>query len=128
MTRQEYTEFHKKFCEKMIEVTEAKNHDYAGAGDDPFRNFRQIGHLIGERAGNSAGTGPLDIVAVGFLTRMSDKFSRIGSFIAKGELKVKDESVADSLHDLANYCALFAGYLEERKQAEMKHCVEPRQT
>lgn len=106
MTKAEYLKFHKEFCDKMIDVTAKKNADYAGAGDDPFNNFRQIGSLIH--------TEDLDIVAVGFLTRMSDKFSRIGSFIAKGELMVKDESVEDTLHDLANYSALFAGYLREK--------------
>jgi len=114
VTKQEYMKFHEEFCQKMIEITKAKNHDYAGAVDDPFNNFRHIGNLVGDVAGNVSGTGPLDIVAVGFLTRMSDKFSRIGSFIAKGELKVKDESVADTLLDLANYSALFAGYLKEQ--------------
>ena len=116
MTKKEYMEFHEAFCGKLQEITRVKNHDYSGAGDDPFSNFRQIGNLIGEQAGNAAGTGPIDIVAIGFLTRMSDKFSRIGSFVAKGELLVKDESVEDSLSDLANYCALFAGYLKEKKQ------------
>jgi hypothetical protein len=90
----------------MMDVTKRKNHDYAGGGQDPFRNFRQIGNLIG--------TDKVDIVAIGFLTRMSDKFSRIGSFVSEGQLLVKDESVFDSLIDLSNYCILFAGYLKER--------------
>jgi len=120
MTKAQYIDFHKKFCEAMVDITAKKNHDYSGGGDDPFRNFRQIANLIGEQAGNQAGTGPLDIVAVGFLTRMSDKFSRIGSYIAKGELLVKDESVADSLCDLANYCALFSGYLKEKSDDQRK--------
>lgn len=106
MTKKQYLEFHKGFCEKMVHITEIKNADYAGAGDDPFNNFRHIGNLI-HREG-------LDVVAVGFLTRMSDKFSRIGSYIAKGQLMVKDESVEDTLLDLANYSALFAGYLREK--------------
>jgi len=108
MTRKQYLEFHKKVCEEMVRITEMKNHDYAGSGDDPFKNFRQIGALI-ENIG-------ADVVAVGFLTRMSDKFSRIGSYVSKGELKVKDESVTDSLLDLANYCILFAGYLAEKNE------------
>lgn len=108
MTRKQYLEFHKKVCEEMVRITEMKNHDYAGSGDDPFKNFRQIGTMI-ENVG-------ADVVAIGFLTRMSDKFSRIGSFVSKGELKVKDESVADTLLDLANYCILFAGYLAERNE------------
>jgi hypothetical protein len=46
---------------------------------------------------------------------MMDKISRIASFIKKGTLEVKDESVKDTLMDLANYCILFAGYLESKK-------------
>ena len=118
MNKKEYLAFHEHFCGEMAHITLKKNADYSGNGDDPFRNFRHIGNLIGDLAGNQAGTGPLDIVAVGFLTRMSDKFSRIGTFINKGELLVKDESVTDSLVDLANYCALFAGYLQEKSDTQ----------
>ena len=92
----------------MVEVTKMKNADYTGGSADPFANFEQIGHLI--QAPN--------VVSIGFLTRMSDKFSRIGSFISKGILLVKDESVEDTLIDLANYCILFAGYLRSLKQKE----------
>lgn len=109
MTKQEYMDFHKEFCELMMTITKAKNADYAGSGDDPFANFRHIGNLVQVK--------DIDVVAVGFLTRMSDKFSRIGSFITKGELQVKDESVEDTLHDLANYSALFAGYLRSLRKA-----------
>lgn len=106
MTKQDYIEFHEYCCRKLVEITKAKNADYSGAGDDPFNNFRHIGNLIH--------SDDIDMVAAGFLTRMSDKFSRIGSFVAKGELQVKDESVTDSLLDLANYSILFAGYLKEK--------------
>ncbi len=85
----------------MIEITKKKNADYAGSGDDPFSNFRQIGGLVQIP----------NVIEIGFLTRMSDKFSRIGSFISNGTLQVKEESVEDTLLDLANYCLLFAGYI-----------------
>lgn len=117
MTRKEYVEFFKKVCSEMVAITEKKNHDYVGGGDDPFKNFRQIANLVGGTAGNSSGTGPIDIIAVGFLTRMSDKMSRIGTFVEKGELKVLDESAQDTLKDLAVYSILFLAYLEERKES-----------
>lgn len=101
MTKEEYMKFHADCCQKMIEVTKAKNADYTGGSADPFANFRQVGNFV-----HTPG-----VVEVGFFTRMSDKFSRIGSFITKGVLQVKDESVEDTLIDLANYCILFAGYL-----------------
>lgn len=106
MTKPEYLIFHKEFCDEMIRITQKKNADYSGAGADPFNNFRHIENFV---AGSA-----MDIVAIGFLTRMTDKFSRIGSFIANGTLQVKDESVSDTLLDLANYSALFAGYLKEK--------------
>lgn len=106
-TRKEtYVDFHKQFCDDMIEITRKKNADYSGSGDDPFNNFRHIGNFVVVEG--------LDLVAVGFLTRMSDKFSRLGSYISKGKLEVADETVLDTLKDLANYSALFAGYLKER--------------
>ena len=105
MTKAEYMQFHEDSCKKLIEITKRKNADYAGSGNDPFANFRQIGALIQQP----------NIVEVGFLTRMSDKMSRIGSFVSNGTLQVKDESVEDTLMDIANYAILFAGYLRSKK-------------
>lgn len=104
MKKDKYLEFHKKFCESMVEVTRKKNEDYTGATDDPFANFKIVEHV------------GICSAEVGFLTRMTDKLSRISSFVQKGELLVKDESVQDTLHDLANYCALMSGYIESKKE------------
>lgn len=95
--------FHRAFCEKMIEVAITKNADYTGGGEDPFSNFTGV-----EQDGICS-------TEQGFLVRMRDKFARIQTFVKKGILQVKDETVSDSLHDLANYCALFAGYLNEKR-------------
>jgi hypothetical protein len=58
------------------------------------------------------------VAEIGFLTRMSDKLSRIGSYVTKGILMVKDESIEDTLIDLANYCILFAGYIRSQKKGD----------
>lgn len=99
MTKPEYMTFHKQMCDKMVEITAKKNADYTGKGDDPFANFRRCEQL--------------DICSVeaGFLTRMTDKMARINSFVQSGTLQVKDESVLDTLLDLANYSILMAGYI-----------------
>lgn len=110
MTKKEYQEFHKKFCEDMVRITQAKNSDYCGSSENPFANFLGISQLV---------DAP-NVVEIGFLTRMSDKMSRLGSFVTKGTLAVKDESVRDSLIDLSNYCALFAGYLASKQQIVSK--------
>lgn len=47
---------------------------------------------------------------------MMDKMKRIASFAEKGELQVKDESVTDTLKDLANYSCLLAGYLKSKSE------------
>ncbi len=112
MTKAEYMLFHSQMCDMMIEITKKKNADYAGSGDDPFSNFRQIGGLVQMP----------NVIEIGFLTRMSDKFSRIGSFISNGTLQVKEESVEDTLLDLANYCLLFAGYI---KSLNKRKTIDP---
>lgn len=43
---------------------------------------------------------------VSALTRISDKFNRLESLILHKEQEVKDESVQDTLLDLANYCIM----------------------
>lgn len=106
MTKAAYMQFHQDCCDKMIAITKRKNADYTGAGDDPFANFRQIGSIVKTP----------NVIEIGFLTRMSDKFSRIGSFVEQGTLQCQDESVEDTLLDLANYCVLMAGYLQEQRE------------
>lgn len=105
MTKEQYMQFHTQCCHKMIETTKRKNADYTGTSDDPFANFSRV-ESIG-----------ICTTEQGFLTRMFDKFSRITSFVQKGILEVKDESVEDTLIDLANYCILMAGYIRARKDA-----------
>ena len=110
MTKDEYFKFHKAFCDNMVSITKAKNADYTGKGDNPFLNFERVEQL------------GICSTEQGFLTRMTDKFCRITSFVQKGELLVKDESVQDTLHDLANYCALMSGYIQsKKKELEKKH-------
>ncbi len=102
MNKKEYLEFHGWVCDRMKAITTAKNSDYTGSGDDPFANFSSSENL------------GICTTEQGFLVRMSDKFSRIISYAQKGELLVKDESVEDTLFDLANYCVLMAGYLRSK--------------
>lgn len=110
MTKAEYLEYHRRACEKMTAITRAKNSDYTGLASSPFANFERVETL-----------GITDTER-GFLVRMADKFSRITSFVQKGVLEVKDESVEDTLLDLANYCILMAARIESKrtKPAEIK--------
>lgn len=97
MTSTDYLHFAESFFKDCIELSRKKTADYTGNGADAFANFRQI---------------PENWTEIGFLTRMGDKMARLRSFVQNGDLQVKDESATDTLRDLANYCALFAAYLQ----------------
>ena len=102
MTKQQYFEFSEKFFSDCIELSRKKNADYTGQNADPFSNFQSV-EVLGIKTEQ------------GFLTRMMDKMKRIASFVENGELQVQDESVKDTLRDLANYSCLLAGYIESKK-------------
>jgi hypothetical protein len=108
MTKQEYFDFQEQTFKKMAEITRAKNADYTGQSDDPFANFAAV-----ERLGICS-------TEQGFLVRMTDKMQRITSFVQKGQLQVKGESVEDTLQDLANYALLFLGKLESDRRASSR--------
>lgn len=108
MTKEEYLKFHEEFCAEMVRITKAKNHDYTGTNPDPFANFRGVEN------------GGICSTEQGFLVRMHDKMARISSFVQQGVLAVKDESIEDTLKDLANYSALLAGYIKSKKQEASK--------
>lgn len=103
MTKIEYFEFAEKFFYDCVEISRKKNADYTGDNDNPFSNFTSVENL-GIKTEQ------------GFLTRMMDKMARIGSYVSKGELQVKDESVTDTLRDLANYSCLLAGYIKSKQK------------
>lgn len=103
MKKDDYIDFANKFFRTCLETTKKKNEDYTGKSDDALANFRSV-ELYNIPA------------EVGLLTRMQDKMMRIGSYITKGKLEVSDESVTDTLMDLANYSMLLAAYIEDKKQ------------
>lgn len=100
MNKEEYFKFQENYFNEIKELTKKKNADYSGAGDNPFKNFEHVGSY------------DESWILIGFVTRMSDKFARIASFIQNGNLH--NESVKDSLQDLSNYACLMAGYLESQ--------------
>lgn len=92
-----------ELLELMKETHDKKNSDYSD-DEDPFSNFREC-----EKFGIPAYKGAL--------VRMSDKWSRIINLINKGgKHKVKDESITDTLIDLANYALITTILIEEAKQ------------
>ena len=77
---------HKEICEELNKIYAQKNHDY----------------------GNSFGETFDKLGIISAVTRISDKYNRLVSLCAKPEeeRKVKDESITDTLLDMANYCMM----------------------
>lgn len=87
---------HKKICEQLNKIHFQKSCDY---GDSFGETFRKLG-------------------IISAVTRISDKYNRLVSLCTKSkeEQKVKDESITDTLLDMANYCIMTIIELEELKQ------------
>lgn len=99
---------HPEFYEllgKMADLHSRKNHDYAGEGGNPLRNFYKS---------KEQGVSPWR----GVLLRLSDKWSRLESFCRQDDLKVKDESIEDTLLDNAVYSLITIILRREEKEVE----------
>jgi len=103
MTSEQLIEYLRDKTTQMVTIAEKKNHDY-NSGKDPFSNFQNVQLL------NIASTEQ------GILVRMTDKLSRLSSFVKKDVMMVKDESIEDTCMDLANYALLFSAYVKSKKQ------------
>jgi hypothetical protein len=94
-TRDDYLARFQELCAQMLQVTAKKNNDYANQ-NDPFRNFRRHG-------------------AYGVLVRLDDKYARLESVVKEGRtLQVEDETIYDTLIDIANYAIILRIMLEQR--------------
>ncbi len=90
------TEQHREICEKLNEIYKKKNKDY---GDSFGETFRKLG-------------------IISAITRISDKYNRICSLATKSESErqVKDETIRDTLLDMANYCIMSIIELDNQKE------------
>tara|TARA_Y100000022_G_scaffold64057_1_gene54973 strand:- start:3342 stop:3707 length:366 start_codon:yes stop_codon:yes gene_type:complete len=93
-----------ELLEEMRKTHNAKRHDYASV-EDVFANFRTC-----EMGGIPAWKG--------CCVRLGDKFSRIMGFAKKELLQVKDESIKDTLIDMANYALIALILYEEYKSGK----------
>lgn len=85
-------ERHLALCEKLNKIYEQKNHDY---GDSFHQTFLEEGMAMPR-------------------IRLSDKLSRFKSLTRSTDgQQVKDESIKDTLLDLANYAIMTVLELEE---------------
>ena len=85
-------EKHIKICEELNEIYVNKNNDY---GDSFGETFRKLG-------------------IISAVTRITDKTNRLQS-LCRNQQKVNDESIRDTLMDLANYAIMTIIELDEEK-------------
>ena len=91
--------------EKMRQIHEAKNHDYSPEGE--WGNFRES-----EKIGIPAWKGAF--------VRLQDKYTRACNLVRGREAMVRDETLEDTLLDLANYAAIVLCLLKEQLREEKK--------
>ena len=80
-----------ELCIAMTQTYDRKNTDY---GDSFSRSVQRYGKVAA-------------------LTRMSDKWNRLENLMLSNDLKVKDESITDTLIDLASYALMTVMELEK---------------
>ena len=97
MNKEEFKESFKSTLDNMYKIMERKNSDYAKIS--AFWNFELVEKLW------------ITSIEKWILVRMADKMSRISTLIDQ-DAKVKDESIMDTLQDLANYSVILKIYLE----------------
>lgn len=106
MTRDELLRYHNEICKSAQELMALKNKDYAGSeGNEPFANFTRV---------ESMG---ICTTEQGFLTRITDKMSRLSSFIHAGKMNVEDESFNDTVIDVINYMVLLSAFIVDKGEA-----------
>jgi len=93
MTKQEQQEFFDEYVNKMRDVLLNKGDDYANV--DRLSNFKMAGQI----AGGNAQLNCLNLIAT--------KVARLGVLLNSNDAP-KNESINDSIMDLANYAMLLA--------------------
>ena len=83
---------HAKVCQELTETYEKKNADYGNSFENSLDKHGLIAGII----------------------RMDDKMSRLISLNSKNEQQVMDESLRDTLMDLANYVIMSVMWLDEQ--------------
>jgi hypothetical protein len=81
---------HKEICQLLDDTYIKKNHDY----------------------GDSFGQSYQDWGITSAAIRIQDKFNRFKNYAKNNEYYVEDESVIDTLFDMANYCIMTIMELE----------------
>lgn len=94
---------HKAICDELNQLYARKNHDY---GDSFHQTFVEEGMAMPR-------------------IRLGDKFSRFKTLTQSGGQQVADESIRDTLLDLANYAIMTILEMEEDEYDTMYANGEP---
>ena len=86
-------EMHRKLCEELNKLYEKKNHDY---GDSFHLSYMEEGMAMPR-------------------IRLSDKLNRLKTLSRAENQEVKDESIRDTLIDLANYAIMTVMEIDVKK-------------
>ena len=109
MTREELLKYHSELCQAAKDLMNLKNRDYAGKdGNEPFANFTRV---------ESMGICSTE---QGFMTRITDKMSRLSSFLDSGKMHVEDESFYDTIVDVINYMVLLSAFIKDKEDTKAK--------
>ena len=87
-------ERHAKICDELAQIYWEKNADY---GDSFHQSFLEEGWAMPR-------------------IRLGDKFARLKSLTKGGVMRVKDESLRDTLLDMANYAIMSVMELDAEKE------------
>ena len=96
-------ERHKQLCEQLTDTCQKKNADY----------------------GDSFGETFADLGIISAITRIADKFNRVKNLakLPPDRQRVKSESIADTLLDMANYCIMTVSIGVQGVQTRLKRNV-----
>lgn len=105
MTPEQLLKTFDELVKKERLILQSKSHDYSG-DTDVLKNLQSCEKFE-----------IVDSAARGVMLRLSDKFMRLVSFLNQGELKVKDESIMDTISDARNYL-MFLGILMTKEKTK----------
>jgi hypothetical protein len=90
-----YRDMHDAVLEEIRGIDIRKDHDYGSSFSNIYQKFGLLSSVI----------------------RLNDKMSRLETLVSK-EAQVKDESIRDTLLDMANYCIKTIVELDKEAQSK----------
>jgi len=100
MTIWEQRAYFEKTIKKMSDIMLSKGYDYAN--EDRLSNFKLAGNIVGTGA------------EINCLNLIATKVARLGVLLNRQNKKPNNESIDDTLVDLANYSILLSMLIHER--------------